>query len=625
MKYRWLVMSLVLILLWGCDAPGEPETLPATEPEGTVVATDPTVPSGLYEPGSEPELITSGALQAFPLPFEAVWDIRFLGGDILVFSGSDQTTLTLLSGAERYISARTTLSCRISPDDPSVVITDHSITFYDSFHHALITLDEDLLETRRIPLPESLSGSIVLSPDCRSLYYCTDEGLRVLNPENSYDQLLVRMNFPLQEVTGIHCGGSVLECSISDMDGIFLTRFLSAEDGSLLYEATSCLTLRTEDDFYFAVRDYGFVSELIAGSKSFGPSLLYTGQHDPQVLPVLGSHSAVLVTGDGASTQLDYYNLDSGFRRYHLCIPGSPEFKTAAAGAPGDIWLLCYDPEIGAHILYRWMPSELLDGEESHLLPLTCQNRPIPEEYRQQAEAIREKYGIRVLLREDAAAAAPWDYELIPEDRIAFVSYQLSELDRVLSWYPEGFMEKLASGISGGEITICLVREIRGIPGTGALDSATGIQYWGSDAGAYLAIASHQNMARNICHELFHVIESRVFSDSCLYDDWSRMNPEGFTYDFDYLQHLSHSTAELVTGENRAFVDLYSMSFPKEDRARIMEYAMMPGQQELFSSPILQQKLRVLCLGIREAFGLNKYTEPLLWEQYLAEPLGKNA
>ena len=48
MKIRWLVMTVVLFVLWGCDVPSEPETIPATEqPEGTVVMTEPTVPSGL--------------------------------------------------------------------------------------------------------------------------------------------------------------------------------------------------------------------------------------------------------------------------------------------------------------------------------------------------------------------------------------------------------------------------------------------------------------------------------------------------------------------------------------------------------------------------------------------------
>jgi hypothetical protein len=59
------------------------------------------------------------------------------------------------------------------------------------------------------------------------------------------------------------------------------------------------------------------------------------------------------------------------------------------------------------------------------------------------------------------------------------------------------------------------------------------------------------------------------------------------------------------------------MSFPKEDRARIMEYAVMEGQEEVFSSDTMQKKLKTLCRGIRSAFGLSNVSEALLWEQYL--------
>jgi hypothetical protein len=79
-----------------------------------------------------------------------------------------------------------------------------------------------------------------------------------------------------------------------------------------------------------------------------------------------------------------------------------------------------------------------------------------------------------------------------------------------------------------------------------------------------------------------------------------------FREDYQYLED-----------ENRVFIDMYSMSYPKEDRARIFEYAMMEGNESYFQSDIMQLKLKTLCKGIREAFNLKKYTEPLLWEQYL--------
>ena len=63
------------------------------------------------------------------------------------------------------------------------------------------------------------------------------------------------------------------------------------------------------------------------------------------------------------------------------------------------------------------------------------------------------------------------------------------------------------------------------------------------------------------------------------------------------------------------------MSYAREDRARIMEYAMLPGQAHLFQTEAMQAKLRCLSLGLRETFDLELYPEALPWEQYLSEPL----
>ena len=63
------------------------------------------------------------------------------------------------------------------------------------------------------------------------------------------------------------------------------------------------------------------------------------------------------------------------------------------------------------------------------------------------------------------------------------------------------------------------------------------------------------------------------------------------------------------------------MSFPKEDRARILEYAMTEGNEHYFQSKTMQSKLRQLCIGIREGFGLKKSPDTFLWEQYLQESL----
>ena len=55
-----------------------------------------------------------------------------------------------------------------------------------------------------------------------------------------------------------------------------------------------------------------------------------------------------------------------------------------------------------------------------------------------------------------------------------------------------------------------------------------------------------------------------------------------------------------------------------------MEYAVMDGCEAYFASDIMQAKLKTVCKGIREAFGLKKDSRVFLWEQYLKEPLAKS-
>ena len=48
----------------------------------------------------------------------------------------------------------------------------------------------------------------------------------------------------------------------------------------------------------------------------------------------------------------------------------------------------------------------------------------------------------------------------------------------------------------------------------------------------------------------------------------------------------------------------------------LLRLAIQPGNRELFLDAVLQNKLRTLTAGLREAFSLPS-SEKLLWEQYL--------
>lgn len=152
------------------------------------------------------------------------------------------------------------------------------------------------------------------------------------------------------------------------------------------------------------------------------------------------------------------------------------------------------------------------------------------------------------------------------------------------------------------------------------MSRANGIQFMnGTDA--YIVLAAGDTSEKALYHELYHVMETHILGNSIALDQWAKLNPVGFEYDYDYLANAQRDGSEFLQPDTRSFVDTYSMSYPKEDRARIFEYAMTAGNEPLFAASPLQYKLKMLCQGIREAFGLKKSTENFPWEQYLNQPM----
>jgi len=214
--------------------------------------------------------------------------------------------------------------------------------------------------------------------------------------------------------------------------------------------------------------------------------------------------------------------------------------------------------------------------------------------------------------------ATPWDYRVTEEYQVPILTEQLRLLDRRLGNFPEGFLAQLSDTCSG--LTICLVRSLEGGSSPDTVEAASGVQYWVEDH-AYIALSTVSSTEGGLYHELCHVIDTRVFAESNAYDQWEELNPSGFQYDYDYAANAVRNAGEYLRDAERCFIDTYSMSFPKEDRARVLEYAMTPGNEHFFQSEVMQAKLMQVCLGLREAFGLKKSPDTFLWEQYLKKSL----
>ena len=628
MKRTFLLLWTALLLLGGCAA--QQETVPTAAPAVTVPAA-PTEPAGIYDASSFQETASSNALRIYPLEQADAREIAAMGQDLLVLSSKDGTKLTRYSGETLCINAETTLPCSISFQDAAVRISHTGVSYYDERRNELVVLNMQLQESTRIPLPDSIRGRPALSADRKALYYCTRDALRCMDLDTGLDRLVKELYFDDLTLTALHCGDTVISCAAQDRAGHCSQLYISTQTGQLLYETPNTTVVWTYGTTYFATHADGFYTELLTGDSEQGPTLLSPYTYNSHVHPVLNRGGTVLATDspDSNCITLDYYHLQSGVRTAALPLPG----REIPHNFISDGEVVCFlrpNKSIGGETLCRWDIEKSATGETvSHFS--ARHTSEFPDEAgltacRKIAHTLSEKYGVEILLWTDAAAFQPQDYTLIPEYQVPVIQQALIGLDSVLALYPDGLLQKAAEGTTGGRIKICLVRSIEAKADADCgPDAAAGLQFWqdtqdGHDG--YLALSAAQDtLMQAACHRIFHILESRVMTQCTAYDEWDKLNPADFEYTYDDTVYPDSGDFRWLQRDDRAFIDTYSMSYPKEDRARIMEYAMMPGNEALFQTETMQKKLRLLSLGIREAFGMEKTADAFLWEQYLHEPL----
>lgn len=574
MNRRWFALVLMMALIPGCSG-NENKTAPSE----ALQETKPTDPVGFSS--FSPVFEAGEVLQALSLEIRDVGSFRFLGEDILLFSGFPDTTLTLLDGDTFTAAAEATLPRTVSPEDPGVTVNADGITYVDDAARELVFLDPMLRETDRIPLPEN-SGQAVLSSDRELLYYCTPDTIRVLNLRTGTDFPLRKMAFPCQELVGLHSGDSVLQCSAVYEDGTTHVLFLSTGDGRLLYESKEEMPLWTQGELYFSIHRDGEFRELLSGSPDFGPSILVAEQEPVAVTPVLVKRLVLLHTQTPeGSIVLDGYHLETGRRMAHLTLPGAYAVVDIQPDPNENVlWLLCRHRETGQDILCRWDLS-LSDPNDprNYLQSRWSRENPDAEGLARcaaLAEQLSRKHGVQIHIPTDLSEFSMGEYRFLPEYQVPLLREMLAELDTALSAYPEGFLEELALPTRSGRLNICLVRSI---------DSEDpGLSYRDDRGDLWLVVTPEGDLTRQINRFLCVLIDSRVLSVSDAYDDWARSDP----------------------GDNG-----------HQERVSILETAMQADRSALFASGDMQSALRQICIGIRDAFESARTPEHLIWEQYL--------
>ncbi|MBR3973172.1 MAG: hypothetical protein IKJ99_04385 [Oscillospiraceae bacterium] len=620
---RWLFLIAAVLLLCGCAAEPEETTSPTTVPTESIPAHI-TEPVGYYAPDSELEVYTEGAVLAYPLNRTDSYAAVTLAEDILLLSGQEVTTLTRLTGESLYVSAAANLDCYIPADSPAFHAGPRGITYYDELHQQLVYLDTGLKEVSRFSLPETAVGAPALTADRKKLYYCTEDAIRAIDLETGLDKLLRQTGYRSQSILSLHSGGSVLECRTEDSNGSAGIFFISTETGKTLYETAQAISLWTMDEAFFAIHREGEYPEKLSGNPESGIQLLITPEYHTPTEAVLALDSAVQSACRGSETELNLYNLTTGLRSHQVRLPGTETPWNMTADASGNcIWFLRRTEETG-DILCRWdLTQTATDDKTVYTMPRPTAQNPDQaglEALKKEAAALGSKYGVEILLWNDATARIPGSYHVEGEYQVPLLRRYLKTLDSALSVYPAGFLKEVKSG---SKICIGLVRSI-----SAAVTSAdepglsSGFQFRGKDENVYIILSIGDDTVSTLYNDLALVIDNQVIISCSDFDSWEDLNPKGFEYTLSY-RIASGLDKSLFQGADRAFIDPASTTFPREDRARIMAQAMMEGNEELFQSKTMQKKLRTLCLGIRKAFDLRKSSEVFLWEQYLETPLAK--
>lgn len=600
---------LALLLLTGCapaTAMEEPPTN-STEPEAVTPVSDP-----LWEMGHPLEVATQGALRVYPLVDTDAYAISALGEDLLVLSGTDRTRLTRLSGEALAVTDQATLDIFLVPE--AVTVTANGLSYFDPDRCQVVVLDGSLKELRRLFLPDGTAGTPLLSSDQETVFYCTGTAIKAWDLTQDIHRTVAEMEKG-QTLVGLYQGGTLLLCRTQD--GLQL---LSGQDGRLLWSGEA-LTFSADAGRYYAAFPTGAERNLVFGQGEDSPQVLTPADPDggTRFLPRQNAALSFCRVCDGR-IRLDYYDLSTGRRT--ACLPLESAATLLTLEGTGEGWVYLLVEEDGSKALWRWDPTgPAVNDGTIYTGPYYTADHP---DYRglltlqAQAAQIGKQYGVEILLWDDALSCSPWDYDFEAEHLVPLLQRQLSRLDSWLSQLPEGFLATTAENFSA--LKICLVRSITGTPESGSLEKTEGIQFF-SDTNAYIALAVGDTAQQAFYHELYHVMETQLLNKTTALDQWDKLNPAGFAYDYGYAANAVREVGSWLDADIRSFVDQYAMSYPKEDRARLFEYAMVSGSEALFAASPLQYKLKTLCQGIREAYGLKDYPQDLPWEQYLLQSL----
>ena len=589
---RVLLFLMVVLLLTGCTA-GK-----TTDAEPTDPVAEFTKPTSLYVAGSATEQQTSGAVKVYE-PHEKCIGIAAMDGKVVLVT--DLSKLILMDSQTGELGTEIKVGETISTETVDFTASGDGITYYREEGRELVFLSSSLRQEKTLEIPNGITGFPCVSRMNGEVYYIRENALFAQNIQSGEERTIFSADGQSMKLTASHLDGALLSCTLTDSEGAEEQIYLDPATGEI--PDAQILTLQTGKDQYLISRMDGIVEQRIYGTVG-GENQAINLESVPSALFEL--NGAYSYTAGNGALEMDFYDLSTGTHSAHVRLEGVSE-PVCVVSDGKYIWLLA--EEGGEAKLFRWdVTMSPAANKDTILEPLYTRETPDTEGLAlcaDKANALTDSYGIHVAVGESATAVTG-SHTLIAEYQAPALDRMLDELEAVLQKFPEGFLQE---SLSEGSIHISFVRAISG--------GSEVVQFY-EDSDAYIIVAATENIQQNILRGFAYVIDSHVLGTSTAYDEWKDLNPEGFDYDYSYYFYSDHVDSPYLTQENRAFVDAYAMTFPREDRGLLLACAMMDGNAGFFASDVMQAKLSAVCEGIREAYEYEWSDETFLWEQYLA-------
>lgn len=524
---------------------------------------------------------------------------------------------------------------------------DGRLYIYDSSDSILTILKNYLTVDNRRSLPHGSSEIPLFDPQ-GEYYYYVDQNSSVWKQSLKTSEKIL-MKSSLMPEMGIYAdtllfSGEILKVTglketEYSMDPAFFTEFLDTSTGEPVLTQEISAMINTSGNRYQAVY-YDKINQLLYGTKgSDSIQELILSHSDEYESICLNPEENIVLTqytvrdetsSDYGQVILSLYDLETGTKAYETSFVAPRDYDNTIY-SPSSLTYFPKNHQVIFQIstpehasLYVWdltaresISHDLTVYTEAYT-PQTNQEDDRLNELRKSAYTISERYGVKIYLGDDCGTDFG-DYTTVPMYHTRLVEETLDSLEKCLSSYPEGFFRQLGEG-DCGPLKIYICGTLSRATDEGITD-AVGI-YNGTSYNQYMVIDASNwgGLEQAFYHEITHAIDFHLYGDgfnSYADSSWLSLNPDGFTYDYSYTEYENDADYSYTFENDAYFIDAYSKTYPTEDRARILEYAMTFPSDEIFKSIHLQNKLRYICEEIRKGFNTEGWPDTALWEKPL--------